>query len=173
MVLLLRWARVLPWWQRGRPERCLLQVRGGRRATENGLRLRYRSGRVLLVARTRPDGWPICPSCGFDELLAATDSRSPPAVEEINHCYRCGPVEAVGDEVPVSLLGRDVPVPEPVRLTVYAVVYSNYDPPETDSIYATRELACARAKQLNERDDTGMWEVMERMVRTELPADDE
>lgn len=47
---------------------------------------------------------------------------------------------------------------------VWAVVYGNYDPPETDSLWTTEEEATKRAGELNESGDSGMWEVQRRAV---------
>jgi hypothetical protein len=42
--------------------------------------------------KRRPDGWPLCPSCGDDELYSLA---LPPTPETIRACYRCGPVALV------------------------------------------------------------------------------
>jgi hypothetical protein len=34
----------------------------------------------------RRDGWPLCPSCGEDELYSLAEE---PSVESIRGCYRC------------------------------------------------------------------------------------
>ena len=45
-------------------------------------------------------------------------------------------------------------------LRVWTVQYGNYDPPEVDSTWVTKEEAEAEADRLNdEPDSTGMWEV--------------
>lgn len=36
----------------------------------------------------RENGWPLCPSCGEDELYSLAD---PATIETICGCYRCGP----------------------------------------------------------------------------------
>lgn len=40
---------------------------------------------------------------------------------------------------------------------VWCVRYSNYDPPEVDSLWINEELARRRAKKLNELSGDGMW----------------
>lgn len=45
------------------------------------------------VTHWRPDGWPLCPWCGEDELAAINASH--PSPHAVNLCYRCGPVEVV------------------------------------------------------------------------------
>jgi hypothetical protein len=37
--------------------------------------------------QTRPDGWPLCPTCGEDELYSLAIQPTP---ETIVGCYRCG-----------------------------------------------------------------------------------
>ena len=37
--------------------------------------------------RTRPDGWPLCPKCGEDELYCLME---PACVCRDMRCYRCG-----------------------------------------------------------------------------------
>lgn len=58
------------------------------------------------------------------------------------------------------------------RLSLYAVVFSNYEPAEVDSVHITRELAGARLDQLD-----GMWKVEEWTVDlaslVRPPADDD
>lgn len=51
-------------------------------------------------------------------------------------------------------------------LTVYAVVYGNYEPAETHSLWATEALA----EQQIERLDGSMWEVVPWGIGTSLPA---
>lgn len=53
-----------------------------------------RTGKTRDVAEFRPDGWPICPCCDDDELAAITaiPVTSP---NQIDFCYRCGPVEVI------------------------------------------------------------------------------
>lgn len=65
----------------------------------------------------RPDGWPLCPQCGQDELYSL---ENPPTIESIRGCYLCGPISpaAIAVEstvephfVPLApLLYRDEPV---------------------------------------------------------------
>ncbi len=42
------------------------------------------------VRRWRADGWPICPSCGLDELMSVAIPATP---ETVCTCYLCGPVD--------------------------------------------------------------------------------
>ena len=42
----------------------------------------------------------------------------------------------------------------------WAVVFSNYFPREVDSTWWSKRKAEARADELNERDDSAMWEVV-------------
>lgn len=46
---------------------------------------------------------------------------------------------------------------------MFAVIYGNYFPRETDSVWATKEQAEKRADQLNDEDELGsrMWTVEE------------
>lgn len=46
-----------------------------------------------------------------------------------------------------------------ITIQVWAVVYSNYEPAEVDSLWATQELAEKRAAKLE-----GMWDVTEWTV---------
>lgn len=48
--------------------------------------------RRLHVDKFRPDGWPLCPDCGDDELYSLA---IPATAETICGCYRCGPCEVV------------------------------------------------------------------------------
>lgn len=41
----------------------------------------------LHVDKFRPDGWPLCPMCGDDELYSLTVPATP---RTICGCYRCG-----------------------------------------------------------------------------------
>jgi hypothetical protein len=34
----------------------------------------------------RKDGWPLCPSCGEDELYSLAEG---PSIQTIRGCYRC------------------------------------------------------------------------------------
>ncbi len=53
------------------------------------------------VTAWRPDGWPLCPWCGEDELAAIRAwKRGAVAPHEVDLCYRCGPVEVVTFEAP-------------------------------------------------------------------------
>lgn len=46
-------------------------------------------------------------------------------------------------------------------MIVWAVVYGNYEPPETDSLWTTEIAAQKRADDLDEADDLGAaWRVM-------------
>lgn len=46
----------------------------------------------LHVDKFRADRWPLCPSCGDDELYSLTVPATP---DTICGCYRCGPCEVV------------------------------------------------------------------------------
>jgi hypothetical protein len=66
---------------------------------------------VAAPKLARPDGWPLCPECGEDELACLT-TPGPPEYEwtlarYLEHdlfCYRCGRV---------TRQGRPTPAPEP------------------------------------------------------------
>jgi len=45
------------------------------------------------------------------------------------------------------------------RTAIYTVEFSNYDPPETDGIFSTREAAQKRADELNASSDWEAWDV--------------
>jgi hypothetical protein len=45
-------------------------------------------------------------------------------------------------------------------MTIYAVVYSNYEPAEVDSLWEAEEDADRRCEQCNAKSDTGMWKVV-------------
>ena len=49
-------------------------------------------------------------------------------------------------------------------MKVYAVVFSNYDPPEVGGLYEAREDAEAEAERLNAEMDWDPWEVVEWTV---------
>lgn len=55
---------------------------------------------------------------------------------------------------------------------VYAVVYSNYEPPEVGRLYATRELAVAAREEINEEarnsvvSNSDNWEIKQMWVHT-------
>lgn len=49
-------------------------------------------------------------------------------------------------------------------MTVYAVVYSNYSPPEVDSLWFSAAEASNRSTTLG-----GMWEVTEMEIQGENP----
>src|SRR5262245_1133242 len=48
---------------------------------------------------------------------------------------------------------------------VWVVSFSNYEPAEVDGIYATKEMADARAEELNDRDDGWGWDVHRWVVQ--------
>lgn len=53
--------------------------------------------RRVRVVVWRRDGWPLCPLCGEDELaavaaIAASRDGSVALREQIDFCYRCGPL---------------------------------------------------------------------------------
>ena len=41
----------------------------------------------VMYPERRPDGWPLCPQCGEDELYSL---ETPATIESIVGCYRCG-----------------------------------------------------------------------------------
>jgi hypothetical protein len=41
---------------------------------------------TIAAARRRPDGWPLCPKCGEDELYSVAN---PPTEDTIRGCYNC------------------------------------------------------------------------------------
>ncbi len=55
-------------------------------------------------------------------------------------------------------------------MTVYVVRYSNYDPPEADSLWASRDDAEQHAKAMNEKSDGCGWEVTAMPVYQDLGA---
>lgn len=54
----------------------------------------FLAGGPAVVTDFRPDGWPLCPLCGADEL-AAIDAVAVTSPLQIDYCYVCGPIEAV------------------------------------------------------------------------------
>jgi hypothetical protein len=53
-------------------------------------------------------------------------------------------------------------------MTVWAVMYGNYEPAEIDSLWATEELARRREDELDAAPgSTGMWRVVPWTVGTE------
>ena len=63
----------------------------------------------------RPDGWPLCPNCGQDELYSLS---IPPTIETIRGCYLCGPISpmALPEYRDSSLLTPDHEVLSPVTM---------------------------------------------------------
>lgn len=51
------------------------------------------------------------------------------------------------------------------NLKVFAVVYSNYDPAEVDSLWTTETEANKRRAELNAETDTGIWKVTPWLVQ--------
>lgn len=50
-------------------------------------------------------------------------------------------------------------------MTVWVVVYSNYEPAEVDSLWTTEAEAAKRRDELNATSNTGMWESEPWVVR--------
>lgn len=46
--------------------------------------------RRVYVKEWRPDGWPLCPICGDDELMS---SDLPAKAATVDRCLACGPLE--------------------------------------------------------------------------------
>lgn len=59
----------------------------------------------------------------------------------------------------------------PADVTVYAVVFSNYAPPELESLWFDEADAEAEADRLNEADRSWMWDVRTMTVRRLAPLD--
>jgi hypothetical protein len=54
------------------------------------------------------------------------------------------------------------------QMTVWAVVYGNYEPTEVDSLWATEELAKRRKDEVDAQPlSSGMWDVVPWTVGTE------
>ena len=60
-----------------------------------------------------------------------------------------------------------------MRQIVYAVKYSNYEPPEIAALYSKEEEAKKHATYLNEQDNDELeWEVMTMFVRSAFETGD-
>ena len=53
---------------------------------EDGPLPQRRQGSGRLTVRFRSDGWPLCPSCGADELMSA---EIPPKRTDVLQCLAC------------------------------------------------------------------------------------
>lgn len=100
------------------------------------------------------------------------------AVEQRRYCPRCGVAFLnVEGDCPVchyrfmaAMFGRQMSeliekekgrMEAGVKSKRFRAIFGNYFPREVDSTLPTRELAQARADELNEEHDTSMWEVEE------------
>lgn len=105
------------------------------------------TGAIGPYTRFNPDRWPLCPSCGVDELHS---SKVPPAIDCIVGCFACGwrPTEAEVTGVRSTMAARIT--------GAAARAVGEDDPPAPPPPVVAPQRSCIRFDNGDEIDTTGL-----------------